>query len=280
MKNYVYRITNINESKHYYGVRTAKNRSPEEDLGIKYFSSSTDTRFMEEQKAFPKNFKYKIVRKFESRIDAASFEIYLHKKFNVALNKSFYNKHNQKSERFSISTPESIAKGVNTRGNDIIDGLNSYQRGGKKTAEKLKGKAIYYDENGNSISINVKEAKDRNLICTSLGRKHSDETKNLFSIQRIGNQFKKGIKENKETKLKKSKIASEQNTQAKNILIYNDSDELIYNCFSNFKKTCKKYKLPYNALRESFRKNSKIEFSNYSKISQPFVGWYAKEIKK
>jgi len=36
---YIYRISNIELKKYYYGVRTAKN--PIKDLGIIYFSSST-----------------------------------------------------------------------------------------------------------------------------------------------------------------------------------------------------------------------------------------------
>ena len=32
--NYVYRITNIVDNKHYYGVRTSKNISPKEDIGV------------------------------------------------------------------------------------------------------------------------------------------------------------------------------------------------------------------------------------------------------
>lgn len=36
--HYVYRITNLVEGKHYYGVRSSK-VSPFNDLGTKYFSS-------------------------------------------------------------------------------------------------------------------------------------------------------------------------------------------------------------------------------------------------
>lgn len=40
--HYVYRITNKVENKHYYGSRSS-NVPPIEDIGKKYFSSSSDT---------------------------------------------------------------------------------------------------------------------------------------------------------------------------------------------------------------------------------------------
>ena len=35
--HYLYRITNVVENKHYYGIRTSKNLSPKEDLGCRVF---------------------------------------------------------------------------------------------------------------------------------------------------------------------------------------------------------------------------------------------------
>ena len=69
MKNkhhYVYRITNTQEKKHYYGVRSSK-VEPKSDLGINYFSSSTDKQFIKEQKENKRVFKYKVVKQFDSR---------------------------------------------------------------------------------------------------------------------------------------------------------------------------------------------------------------------
>lgn len=89
--HYVYRITNIVENKHYYGVRSSK-IIPKDDLGKKYFSSSTDKKFMSEQKEHPENFKYKIIKVFETRRDAELLEKKLHKKFHVSDNDKFYNR--------------------------------------------------------------------------------------------------------------------------------------------------------------------------------------------
>ena len=80
--NYVYRITNKDNNKHYYGVRSSK-VEPKLDLGIKYFSSSTDKEFINEQKANKDKFKYKIIKIFDDRLDANKFESELHKKFEV-----------------------------------------------------------------------------------------------------------------------------------------------------------------------------------------------------
>jgi DNA polymerase-1 len=46
--HYVYRITNVVEGKHYYGKRSSK-IGPKLDLGKKYFSSSRDKQFIQDQ---------------------------------------------------------------------------------------------------------------------------------------------------------------------------------------------------------------------------------------
>ena len=97
--HYTYRITNSRLNKHYYGARTS-NVIPSKDLGIKYFSSSSDTQFREDQKNNPQDYKYIIVSEFDSREEAVELEIKLHTKFNVGLNESFYNKTRQSVATF------------------------------------------------------------------------------------------------------------------------------------------------------------------------------------
>lgn len=101
--HYVYRITNTIENKHYYGVRTSK-VEPKLDLGFKYFSSSTDKEFIQEQKSHPEKFKYKIVQRVSTRVEALNLEIKLHHKFNVDINLKFYNKARQTSTGFSTQS--------------------------------------------------------------------------------------------------------------------------------------------------------------------------------
>ena len=96
---YVYRITNIVLRKHYYGKRKTS-IAPILDLGVNYFSSSHDKEFIKDQKTNPQNYRYKIIRVFNTNESALLLEIKLHKRFNVGKNKSFYNMSNQTSTRF------------------------------------------------------------------------------------------------------------------------------------------------------------------------------------
>ena len=98
--HYVYRITNIVENKHYYGKRTSKVH-PKSDLGIKYFSSSSNKTFIIDQKINPSRYKYKILKVHSTSKSALLHEIKLHKKFNVAVNPNFYNKAVQTSTGFN-----------------------------------------------------------------------------------------------------------------------------------------------------------------------------------
>ena len=102
-QHYVYRITNIVDNKHYYGVRTSKNISPKEDIGINYFSSSTDKKFRQDQKENPQDYKYKVVKIFDTRKEANTFEILLHNKFKVSSNENFYNRAIASSNMFCKS---------------------------------------------------------------------------------------------------------------------------------------------------------------------------------
>ena len=102
MYYYVYRITNKVENKHYYGKRCSK-YPPDQDLGIRYFSSSTDKMFIADQKANQDNYKYKIIKICENNTDAVLYEIKLHNKFNVGVNTNFYNRAKQTSVGFDTT---------------------------------------------------------------------------------------------------------------------------------------------------------------------------------
>ena len=92
--HYIYRITNLKLKKHYYGVRTSKCH-PKDDIGVKYFSSSKDKEFIQDQKATPCSYKYKVIKIFNTRKEAVELEIKLHNKFDVGINESFYNRANK-----------------------------------------------------------------------------------------------------------------------------------------------------------------------------------------
>lgn len=108
MYHYVYRITNVKESTHYYGCRTSK-VTPSSDLGINYFSSSSNKEFIKDQKINPSNYKYKIIKEFTFRSDAEVYESILHERFQVHFNEFFYNK--TKNNLMSLcSTSRKIGK--------------------------------------------------------------------------------------------------------------------------------------------------------------------------
>lgn len=111
--HYTYRISNIKEGMHYYGVRSC-DRLPKEDIGVKYLSTSLNKAFIQDQKDNPQDYKYKVIKIFSSRVEAVEHEIFLHAKFNVKLHDSFYNDANQTSTGFDTTgkrytrTPEQI----------------------------------------------------------------------------------------------------------------------------------------------------------------------------
>lgn len=102
MYHYVYRITNLTNNIHYYGCRSSK-ILPRDDLGKRYFSSSTDAGFVSDQKQYPHLYRYKIIKSYPTRQQAIHLEIRLHDKFNVGVNPNFYNQAKQRNKGFDSS---------------------------------------------------------------------------------------------------------------------------------------------------------------------------------
>jgi hypothetical protein len=178
--HYVYRISHILENKHYYGSRSCKCK-PQDDLGVKYFSSSHDKEFILEQKEYPENFKYKIIRICETRKEALEYEILLHEKFNVGVNENFYNRAKQTStgwNREGIITSEETSKKLSK----IRKGSVHSEETRKKMSEAQKG-----EKNPNYGKHRSKETRKK--ISESLngkknhfyGKNHSKETKKKMS---------------------------------------------------------------------------------------------------
>lgn len=158
--HYVYRITNIRIKKHYYGCRSSK-VVPKLDLGIKYFSSSTDKEFIKEQKEKKDIFKYKVIKIFSSRKEAEYYETKLHEKFQVQIHKSFYNKAKNTLMGFSVEgRKQSEEHKINNKKH--IKGKSYEERYSKERAEIMKN--------------NIKSSKE-NI---------SDETKEKISMSKTG----------------------------------------------------------------------------------------------
>lgn len=154
LHHYTYRITNTKLNKHYYGIRSSK-VLPILDLGVIYFSSSSDKEFIKDQKVNAQNYKYKIVKLFKTRVEAAELEIKLHNKFDVGINPYFYNRAKHTSTYFDVT------------------GITHSEETKKKISESHKGKT-------------VSEETRKKLSKTSKGRKHSEETKKQLSEDRLG----------------------------------------------------------------------------------------------
>ena len=100
--HYVYKSKNKINQMEYIGVRSST-EMPINDLGKKYFSSSTDKDFISEQILNPSNFEYIILKEFDTRKNAAEYEEMLHYKWNVKNNPLFYNKCNS---NYNLTSPE------------------------------------------------------------------------------------------------------------------------------------------------------------------------------
>ena len=107
--HYTYWITNTKENKHYLGVRSC-DIPPIYDLGVRYFSSSTNKEFIKHQEDYSTQYHYRVIGLFPTRELAMLNEIELHSFYNVKNNSRFYNKTNQTSTGFDASGIRGIGK--------------------------------------------------------------------------------------------------------------------------------------------------------------------------
>ena len=187
--HYVYRITNTKLNKHYYGTRSSRIK-PSKDLGIKYFSSSSDTQFREDQKNNPQDYKYIIVSEFDSREEALELEVRLHNRFDVDLNESFYNKAKQTSKGFYCDRTGAI--------------ISNETRKKLSIASKNMVRKPVSDETRKKLSITSKgriltEEHKANISLGKIGHVTSEETRKKLS-EAATRQFRNGMSE--ETKKK------------------------------------------------------------------------------
>ena len=166
--HYVYRISNLIERKHYYGVRTS-DIEPKYDIGINYFSSSTNKSFIKDQKENPQNYKYKVFMIFVSRIDAHNMESLIHKRLNVAKNESFYNLANAAKNGFCI-----IDEDIKQKISNTLRGRKVSEETKKKISTSTKGIKIIPNEQRKKISKTLQ------------GHIVSEETKIKISASKIG----------------------------------------------------------------------------------------------
>jgi len=292
--HYVYRITNIKENKHYYGSRTSK-KPPKEDLGIIYFSSSSDKSFISDQKINKENYKYVIVRCFDNRKDSISFEIYLHNKFDVAKNEKFYNKSHQTSTGFLYGMlgkkqpkkTRNIAahKAAETMSKITDNGLTIRQNAIIKKVKTMKNNMIENGETAYNVAAKKGDITKRNTILENGLNIHQNAIRkwkeNLDII--LDGEIMTTRDKLKKPKKDKSNYIQEFDK----IDIFDNNDKLIYEVNIPLENFCKINNLPYTAFYKSKKYHTKL----YDTLIRPqtisilinkdyykYKGWYA--IKK
>ena len=291
--HYVYRIKNIKENKHYYGSRTSIN-VPKEDLGVIYYSSSSDKDFINDQKINKENYKYIIVRCFNNRKDSILFEMYLHNKFDVAKNEKFYNKSHQTSTGFLYGMlgkkqpkkTRNIAaiKAAETMNKIKENGLTIRQTAILKKVNTMKNNINENGETAYNVAAKKGDITKRNTILEN----------GLNIYQNASNKWKENLDiiHNGEImttrdKLKKPKKDKSNYIQEfDKINIFDNNDKLIYEVNIPLEQFCNINNLPYTA----FYKSKKYHITLYDTLIRPqtisilinkdyykYKGWYARK---
>ena len=164
---YIYSIKNLDNNKFYIGSRTNKcmlNRKPEDDLGIKYFSSSKDKELRQAIKN--NNVKYTIIKKYN---DAK--ECWLAEQKLILLYWKFFGKDMSYNHHY-----------INHIGEKIFSTFGKHHT--KETKEKIskKGKGRKGPNKGKHFS----EETRQKIALSKIGTKASDETKLKMSLTRKG----------------------------------------------------------------------------------------------
>lgn len=91
MKNfYVYQVKHKLSGVKYIGSSSCE-CNPDNDIGVKYFTSSCYTPFKEDFKINRSHYNVKILKVFKTRLEAIQLETHLHRKYDVANSTDYYN---------------------------------------------------------------------------------------------------------------------------------------------------------------------------------------------
>lgn len=243
--NYVYKITNINpqDERKYYIGVRSCNCQPEED---NYWSSS---KYLKESILVlgQSNFKKEILSIWNTREEAISEEIKLHNQYDVGVNPKFYNRSKQTSIGWDTTN---------------IKVIHSPERN-KKISDSLKGQK-YSKERVEKARKALKEKYANGFEPVNKGKPMSEEQKKLISLNHAD-------------------ISGEKNPMTKEILVFNNDDELIHSVKMSFTKFCKIHNLPLNQLTISYKNNGLKLYPTEKgkKLAEKqgfdmYIGWYAK----
>ena len=223
MFHYVYRISNITLNKHYYGSRTSE-QEPNRDLGVIYFSSSSDKNFINDQKKNSEKYTYKVICVCKTRSKAIDLEIKLHNKFDVGVSNNFYNKAKQSSNSFDTSGRTQI------RIDDKVVQINSSDYD-KENHVHINKNYIVTNEKGR---VTRKQYDDENLTHINANMVNVIENGKIIKITK--DEYNKGGY----TSMQKGKIIVYNSKLGKNeTILKEDYDEVIHK--STTKDTVKAY---------------------------------------
>lgn len=177
--HYIYQITEISSNRKYIGMRSSK-IDPLLDLGIKYFSSSSDKGFKKRQKQNPIDYKYEILSLHSSREDCSDEEIRLHELYNVKNNKEFIN---------------------NTNAN--------------KLGYDPTGMIPVRDKDGNTFAVSINDPRylSGELLHNMVGKKLTDEHKK--NISKGANGENNGFYGKKQTEYCKERVSNQYKIDGK-----------------------------------------------------------------
>lgn len=248
--HYVYRITNVKENKHYYGSRSSV-VSPEDDLGIRYYSSISSKEYkwlIEDQKKNKHNYKYKILKVFNNNKEKIIYESYLHIRFNVKSSIHFYNLSNQTPTGFNTNGVVGPMHPLFGKPRDISTRT--------KISKTLTGK--YATEDHPNYGIKKPEYA---LKCLGAGNPMYGKTHSAETLVMLSNSSK-----------------GENNSQAKRINIYDSEGTLMHECNGTFKSICNANNYPFSAFGKALRTSSCVYSGTsptkiYNKDNHKFIGW-------
>jgi hypothetical protein len=333
--NYVYILKNLNpidERIYYIGCRSC-DCDPNFD---EYYSSSKDVLNLIK---LGYNFEKKILKIFDNREDAISYEIEMHNNFNVSTNVKFYNKVKQSSTKFdttgiifidgksikiedyrkshlkyhstgkiSVKDNDGLFYQVDVNDKRYLDGelinitkdlvpvyidgksklvsKNEYYDNKDKYVTSNKNKIVVVDKNGNKFLLDKLDEERYNLYLS--GELKSVHKGKILAKDKNANVSYVTISEFKKLNLvgiNKGNVSGGNNPNAKKINIYNEIDELVFECVGNFKKVCIDNKLPFISLCRSYRSGGVKIFNTkrgindaFKKGNDRFINWYAIEI--
>lgn len=285
MKHYVYKISNIIEDKHYIGVRSSRN--PIKDLGIKYFSSSTDGDFMKEQQEFPERFEYKILEVFSTRNLAVAKEIELHDLYDVAVNESFYNRAKQTSSGFCrLGTTFNHTEETKEKLSLAKLG-EKHPLWGKSPSDETRKKQSESRAGEKHFMWGKKHSQEtRNKISETLtGRTLSEETKRKIGAASKGkivlsetrakmSAWQKGKPKSEEQRRKMSEtVKAKAIASAHRFIIHDSENNLVHDeVIVSFKDFCTLHNYPNVYFGNSYRNNDLVKTGKYK-------GWRVEKFK-